>query len=109
MCNHLTSFAVLMRPDHFQVNGVEGQRIDEGHGISGNRNASYRCFRGIVFLGNEFTALDRFCESFSQKRNVDLYQVDGGHGTALEIMTYVGISLSITGNLLSLLTQWKWA
>ena len=36
-------------------------------------------------------------------------QVDDKHQAALEIITYVGMGLSILGNILSVLVQWKWA
>ena len=36
-------------------------------------------------------------------------QVDDKHKAALEIITYVGMGLSILGNNLSVLVQWKWS
>ena len=36
-------------------------------------------------------------------------QVDDKHKAALEIITYVGMGLSILGNILSVLVHWKWA
>ena len=59
---------------------------------------------------NAFPVLSRYSLlAVEDNSRVIPRQVDDKHKAALEIITYVGMGLSIMGNILSVLVQWKWA